>query len=152
MDEGLVGRLDLLGISCICNLVASIKTAKHFGLGPRDVVMTVLTDSMELYQSRRAELDAAEGAYDTHTAWRHLGRYLEAITDDHLRELTHVDRRALHNLKYFTWVEQQQRTVEELEALWDPDFWTRTYAQVHEWDRRIEAFNELAGAEVGVRP
>ncbi|MCP3902540.1 MAG: pyridoxal-phosphate dependent enzyme [Planctomycetes bacterium] len=149
VDADLVGSLDLLGISCICNLAASIKTARHFGLGSGDVVMTVLTDSMQLYGSRLEELAASEGPYRPETAWRHLGRYLEAITDDHLRELTHVDRRALHNLKYFTWVEQQQRSVEDLERLWDPGFWTHTYAQVDAWDRLIEAFNECVSAGVG---
>ena len=58
-----------------------------------------------------------------------------------------MDRKALHNLKYFTWVEQQGRTVEELNALWSPSFWTDLQAQLPEWDRQIEAFNE----ETGVR-
>jgi cysteine synthase len=150
--EDLLGAFDLLGISSICNLLASIKTAKHFGLGRHDVVVTILTDSMELYGSRLEELRESAGPYDEPTAWRHLGRYLEAVTTDHMRELTSVDRRALHNLKYFTWVEQQRRSVEDLEMLWDPDFWTRTYAQADEWDRLIEAFNDRVGAAAGVRP
>ena len=78
-------------------------------------------------------------------AARHFARYLEGIGTDHLRELTYHDRKALHNFKYFTWVEQQGRTVEELRALWDPDFWTETFAQVDEWDRLIEEFNERTG-------
>jgi hypothetical protein len=65
-----------------------------------------------------------------------------------MRELTYPDRKALHNLKHFTWVEQQQRSVEELDRLWDPDFWTATFAQVDDWDKQIEAFN----ARVGLRP
>jgi hypothetical protein len=58
-----------------------------------------------------------------------------------LRELTYRERKRLHNLKYFTWVEQQQRSVQELQRLWDPDFWSETYLQVAEWDRLIDAFN-----------
>ncbi len=43
-------------------------------------------------------------------------------------ELNHWDRKRLHNLKYFTWVEQQGKTVEELDAQWDdPDYWTSKY-------------------------
>jgi len=147
VDEAIVGGLDLLGISSICNLLAAIKTARYYEMGRDDVVVTVLTDSMDLYASRLAEMNAAEGPYETNTAWRHLGRYLEAVTTDNLLELTHVERRRLHNLKYFTWVEQQQRTTEELDRLWEPGFWTETYAQVGEWDRLIDAFNErVAGA------
>ncbi|RMH11731.1 MAG: hypothetical protein D6695_08510 [Planctomycetota bacterium] len=62
-----------------------------------------------------------------------------------MRELSYNDRRALHNLKYFTWVEQQQRSVDELDRLWDPDFWVQTFAQVEQWDQAIEAFNDRAG-------
>jgi cysteine synthase len=138
----LIESLDQLGISSACNLVASIKSARYLGLGPEDVVMTVLTDSMELYGSRLEELREAQGEFTLEDAWRHYGRDLEAISTDHLKELTLSDRRALHNLKYFTWVEQQQRSVEELEQLWDPEFWTATYAQVKRWDEQILAFNE----------
>ena len=80
--------------------------------------------------------------FDRVTAARTFGRYLEAIGTDHMRELSYADRKAIHNLKYFTWVEQQQRDVGELNRLWDPDFWTETYSQVDEWDRLIEALNE----------
>jgi cysteine synthase len=152
VGEDVVSSLDLLGISGICNLIAAIRMAKYYELGPEDVVMTVFTDSMDLYRSRLEEMRVSEGPYETHTAWRHLGRYLEAITTDHMRELREVDRRALHNLKYFTWVEQQQRSVEELDRLWDPAFWAETYAQVEAWDRLIEAFNERVSLVAGARP
>ncbi|MGD8396608.1 MAG: pyridoxal-phosphate dependent enzyme [Candidatus Eiseniibacteriota bacterium] len=138
-------RLPLLGISSICNLVAAIKTARHHELGPRDWVITPLTDSMELYGSRLREERERHGPYTRELAARHFGRDLEAVTTDHVMELRHEDRRRLHNLKYFTWVEQQGRTVEELDALWDPDFWPETYAQVEAWDRLIRDFNTRTG-------
>ncbi len=141
-----IDQLPLLGVSGICNLVAAIKTAKHYELGSRDVIFTPLTDSVELYKSRLTELHSAHGPYSDLDAARHFGRYIEGIGPDHLRELGYHDRKQLHNLKYFTWVEQQQRTVDDLNRLWDPEFWTETFAQVDEWDRRIEQFNGLAGA------
>ncbi len=141
IESALVEQLPTLGISSICNLVASIKTAKLFDMNGRDVVFTCLTDSMELYGSRMEEKRAAHGSYDEMLAARHFGRYLEAIETDHTRELTYADRRRIHNLKYFTWVEQQQRDVDDLRRLWDPDFWSETFAQVDEWDRMIEQFN-----------
>jgi cysteine synthase len=141
VDGALVDQLDLLGISSICNLVSAIKVARHFEMTGHDILFTPLTDSMQLYGSRVDEQRQKYGAYEAQHAARHFGRWLEGIGTDHMRELGYHDRKALHNLKYFTWVEQQQRSVGELDHMWDPDFWTETFAQVEEWDRRIEAFN-----------
>ena len=44
MAQDLVSRLGALGFSSICNVLAAIKMAKHFDLGPNDVVATVATD------------------------------------------------------------------------------------------------------------
>jgi hypothetical protein len=142
---GLVEQLPLLGISSICNLVAAIKAAKYYELGPRDVLFTPLTDSMELYQSRVAEQRQQHGPYSSTAAGRYFARYLEGIGIDHLRELSYTDRKTLHNFKYFTWVEQQQRDAEELRMMWQPEFWEQTWAQVDEWDRLIGEFNERVG-------
>jgi cysteine synthase len=138
-------RLDWIGISCICNLVAAIKTAKYYDLDGRDVLFIPLTDSMELYGSRLREQAAQHGPFTREAAVATAARHLDAIADDHLRELSYQDRKALHNFKYFTWVEQQQRAIEDLRRLWDPDFWTETFAQVDEWDRLIAAFNARVG-------
>jgi hypothetical protein len=100
---------------------------------------------MDLYQSRIQDLRHTEGAYSAAGAARHFARYLEAIGTDHMRELAYTDRKALHHLKYFTWVEQQRKEARDLDRLWDPDFWIATYAQVEEWDRQIAAFNARVG-------
>ena len=141
VPQDVVTQLPLLGISGICNLVAAIKTAKMFDMNGRDVIFTVLTDSMDMYASRLGERRAADGPYEPQHAARHFGRYVDAIATDHMRELSYADRKALHNLKYFTWVEQQGRTVDDLNRLWDTDFWTQTWARADDWDRQIEAFN-----------
>jgi len=140
--EAVVDQLDLLGISSICNLVSAIKTAQHFELNHNDVLILPMTDSMQMYGSRLAEQQEAHGDYVATTAARHFGRHLEGIGTDNMRELTYTDRKAIHNLKYFTWVEQQERSVKDLNRLWDPEFWTETFAQVEQWDQRIAAFNE----------
>jgi len=145
MTEELVKDLPLLGISSICNLVAAIQTAKYYELGPRDWLITPLTDSTELYQSRIVEQRNLHGPYDADRAARHFGRYLQGIGTDNMRELTYPERKAIHNLKYFTWAEQQGRTVEELRELWDPDFWVAVHAEAESWDRQITAFNERTG-------
>lgn len=141
------GLLGLVGISGICNLVACIQTAKHFEMDSRDVIFTPLTDSMELYASRVREMAEKHGAYDEGKASAHFAQYLHGTQPDYYRELSLFDRRALHNFKYFTWVEQQGRSSDELRRLWDEDFWKETFAQeqVDEWDRMIAEFNEQTG-------
>jgi len=145
VSTAIVEQLPLLGISSICNLVSAIKTARHFEMNARDVIFMPLTDAMELYASRMDELRQERGDYTELQAAADFARYLQGIGVDHMRELTYPDRKQLHNLKYFTWVEQQQRTVEELNALWDPDFWSQTFAQAEQWDALIGAFNQQTG-------
>ncbi|MCP5489427.1 MAG: pyridoxal-phosphate dependent enzyme [Verrucomicrobia bacterium] len=145
-----LGKLDLPGISCICNLIACIKTAKYYDLTAEDVLFMPMTDSMELYSSRLAEMTEAEGAYTREHAIAHKARYLDGVGIDYFRELSFSDRKALHQFKYFTWVEQQGKDVEELRELWQEDFWLDVFStdRIAEWDRRIEAFNAAAGVSL----
>jgi cysteine synthase len=146
VPEQVVSQLDLLGFSGIANLIASIKFAKYFQLGARDVVLTVLTDSMDLYGSRLREMTAKGGEYREIDAAAHFSRYLQGISTDCIQELSYADRRRIHNLKYFTWVEQQGRTVDEIQAQWhDPDYWTDIQKQAADIDAMIVEFNARAG-------
>ncbi len=145
VPAGVVGQLPLIGISSICNLVTAIKTARYFEFDSRDAIFTPLTDSMELYGSRIEELRQARGPYTEAAAGGHFSRYIEGIGIDNMRELSYYDRKALHNLKYYTWVEQQQRSVEELNRLWSQDFWAEVFDQIDDWDRLIVEFNQRVG-------
>jgi cysteine synthase len=145
LPDELIQQLPLLGISGICNLVAAIKAAKYYDMGGRDVIFTCLTDSAGLYASRLHELSEQQGKYSAERAAYDQARYLDGIATDHVRELTYHDRKALHNFKYFTWVEQQGHTSDELRELWQPEFWERTFAQVDAWDEQIQSFNERTG-------
>jgi cysteine synthase A len=145
VPEGTVAQLPLLGFSSICNLLAAIKTARYFELGADDVLLTCFTDSSDLYRTRLVELTAERGPYDDRHAEIDFERWLLGCTTDHLKELTYAERKAIHNLKYFTWVEQQGKTVEDLNALWRPAFWRDLQAQLPEWDAAIAAFNHDTG-------
>jgi len=137
-----IKQLPLLGISGICNLLAAIKTAKHFELDERDVIFTVFTDSMHLYQSRLAELRTEHGAYVAKTAIADFAGPLAHQSTDAFKELTYPERKAIHNLKYYTWVEQQGKSVEELNAQWSADYWPALFeGEVEHFDRLITAFN-----------
>jgi len=147
VPEALVGQLDLLGFSGISNVLSAVKMAKYYEMGENDIVLTVLTDSMELYGSRLGEMHKEFGEYSELDAAAHYARFLQGVSTEDMIELTYPERRRVHNLKYFTWVEQQGKTYEEIQAQWyDTDYWTRVQRLIPEIDALIEAFN----AEVGL--
>ncbi|MEJ2753086.1 MAG: pyridoxal-5-phosphate-dependent protein subunit beta, partial [Chloroflexota bacterium] len=141
-----VEKLPLLGISSVANMLSSIKMAKYYELGPQDIILTVATDSMEMYESRLGELNEEEGAFTELDAAASYAQYLQGTTIDHVKELSYYDRKRIHNLKYYTWVEQQGRSFEEIQAQWyDPDYWTNIHGHVDEMDELIVDFNERTG-------
>ncbi|MEZ0396770.1 MAG: pyridoxal-phosphate dependent enzyme [Anaerolineales bacterium] len=147
VPEALVSNLDLLGFSGISNVLSAIKAAKYYEMGEDDILVTVLTDSMELYQSRLKEMHAEYGEYTERDAAADYARWILQQSTDNLLELRYADRRRVHNLKYFTWVEQQGKTYEEILRMWNErDYWTAVQQQADEIDALIEAFN----AEVGL--
>ncbi|MDD5209580.1 MAG: pyridoxal-phosphate dependent enzyme [Elusimicrobiales bacterium] len=142
VKKEVAANLSLLGFSGISNLLSAIKTAKYYEMGKDDVIVTVFTDSMDLYGSRLKELDEQLGKYTRENALVDFERRLLGESVNYMKELTYTDGKAVHNLKYFTWVEQQGRTSDELRQLWDPSFWDETFGMVSEYDRLIEAFNK----------
>jgi hypothetical protein len=122
--------------------------AKYYELSEDDFVFTVFTDSMELYGSRLEEMAEVRGPYDAVQAAVDCHAHLWGIKDDGLIELTYPERQRVHNLKYYTWVEQQGRTLEELQAQWyDYDaYWGKLRRQAGAIDRLIEDFNRESGA------
>jgi len=143
VSADLIAQLPLMGISSIGNMISAIKTARFYDMDERDVLFLPLTDSAELYGSRLVELTAEHGDYTREDALGHHERWLAGVTPDYVRELNYQDRKQLHNFKYFTWVEQQQRDVDDLRRLWDRDFWPEMFAEAEGWDARIREFNEL---------
>jgi cysteine synthase len=146
VDKFLVKSLDLLGISGIGNMVAAIKFAKYSEFTEKDVVVSIATDSMQLYGSRLGELEQERGAYSEAQAQRDL-ELIGSITMDHTKELSYYDRKAIHNLKYYTWIEQQGRSIQELDAQWhDHDnYWYSMFDQVEAIDELITDFNDRTG-------
>jgi cysteine synthase len=142
-----VAQLGDLGLSSICNVIASIKLAKHLGLGPQDAVLTVATDSADLYDSERvANLSRYGGSdFDDADAARIFGEHLLGVADEHLIELTEVDRNRIFNLGYYTWVEQQGVSLDEFEARRDQRYWRELRDLLPVWDAMIEEFNGRTG-------
>jgi cysteine synthase len=146
VPEKIVENLDLFGFSGISNVLSAIKMAKYYELGEHDIILTILTDSMELYASRLQEMHQEFGEYSDINAAADFSRYLSGESTDNMLELSYVDRKRIHNLKYFTWVEQQGKTYQEIQSQWyDPNYWTEVQKQIPEIDAMIEEFNAEAG-------
>jgi len=139
LDEGTVGQLATsFGISAVCNLLGAIKAAKHFGLGRRDAIVTVATDGPDRYRSVMDDLNARYPLTPAEAEAR-ITRILHHQKTDWMKDGTPENRRQWHNLKYYTWVEQQGKTVEELNAQLDPEWWLAEQAKVADLDRQIAA-------------
>jgi cysteine synthase len=151
IDTQIISDLPLLGISSICNVLAAIKTARYYEFDEDDIIFTSFTDGVDLYATRLDELNASRGPYTVRNAAGDFERYLMGASTDHLRELRYVDRKAIHNQKYFTWVEQQGKTVEQLDALWSPAFWADLATHIPRWDEEIDAFNRDTGVLNDIR-
>lgn len=146
IDPFIVKHLGLLGISSIANLMGAIKMAKYYEMNEDDCVFTVATDSMEMYRSRLREENEKHGNFDALNAAIAYEADLLKLTIDYMIELTHYDKKRIHNLKYFTWVEQQGKTVEELNDQWfNDDYWKSQYADIDAWDEKIMQFNQKTG-------
>ena len=147
LDDELIEKLSWLGISGIANVLCCIKMAKYYEFTADDVVCTVLTDSAVMYQSRIDELNEMYGAYDGKAAAIDHNLHMLGLKTDNLLELTYAERKRVHNLKYYTWVEQQGRTVEDLNAQWydTKGTWDAVHEQAAELDELIDAFNEATG-------
>lgn len=146
VPEETVAQLDLLGFSGVANVLSCIKAAKYYEMDENDAMLTILTDSMELYRSRMHEMNQEFGEYSERDAAAGFARYLQGESTDNLLELRYTDRRRVHNLKYYTWVEQQGKTYQEIQAQWyDPNYWTNVQKQADEIDELIVEFNREVG-------
>ncbi len=146
INAELIEQLPLLGISGIGNLLSAIKTAKYYEMTEDDVIITITTDSAEMYQSRLAEQNQHKGAYSELQAAIDFEGSIMGETVDYMKELNYNDRKAIHNLKYYTWVEQQEKDVEDLNQLWyDRKIWNKLFHQVDKWDDLIVDFNKKTG-------
>jgi len=150
IDEATLEALSHMGLSSIGNVLAAIKTAKHQGLGSKDVIMTVATDGASMYGTEKDKIrrERFEGRFDTINAAESFARFMTGQATDHLLEMGHRDRERLFNLGYFTWVEQQDVELEDFVARREQSYWTGLTPLVDAWDEQIGAFNAQTGVTV----
>lgn len=146
VPESLINKLDIHGISSVSNLASAIKFAKYYELDEHDVVMTISTDSMELYASRLEELSEEYSEFTEKDATSVYARHLMGLNIDNMEELTYYGRKRIHNLKYYTWVEQQGKTFEEIQQQWyGDDYWEDIPKCLDPIDALIDEFNGKTG-------
>lgn len=152
VDPELIEKLSYLGISGIANVLCCIKMAKYYEMTEHDVIATVLTDSVDMYGSRIAELEEQYGPYTAAAAELDHNLHMLGLRTDNMEELNYLGRKRVHNLKYYTWVEQQGRTVEDLNDLWynDDKTWQGVHNQADRLDELINEFNEASGTLKGM--
>lgn len=144
-----VDKLSYMGISSISNMLSSIKLAKYNEFNENDIIFTIFTDSKEMYNSRLEELTTERGEYSIEEANIDWQGSVQRQGTDNIKELSYYDKKAIHNLKYFTWIEQQGKEVEELNAQWyDEEYWPERFNTVPEWDKLIEEFNSKTGVTI----
>ncbi|HNX43719.1 MAG TPA: pyridoxal-phosphate dependent enzyme [Bacteroidales bacterium] len=143
VDAEFTAKLWMIGISGIANILSAIKTAKYFGMTSDDILLTIATDSSEMYRSRLKELNDERGNYSVMQAAKDHEKCMIGASVGYMKELSYNDRKAIHNLKYFTWVEQQGKDVDDLRQLWDDrQIWPQLFSQPARWDELIHEFNE----------
>ncbi len=147
-----------MGYSSICNTLAAIAAARHWELGPDDVIVSVATDGSELYNSEREKVMSTHfaGGFDEASAQRVWTEHLDSLStltptngiaeNLHLRELDDVERNRIFNLGYFTWVEQQGIDIPGFEIRRDQKWWNQLRPLTDRWDQMILEFNEATGA------
>jgi cysteine synthase len=146
VPQEIIDQLELIGISGVGNILGAIKTAKYYEMDEHDVIVTVLTDSAAMYESRKREMHELRGSYTEKDATVAFHACMLGQGIEHTLELSYYDKLRIHNLKYYTWVEQQGKTYEQLNAQWyDRDYWTNIQQLTPQIDELIEQFNEKVG-------
>ena len=151
VPDDVIEALGSFGLSSICNVLAAIRIARHEGLGPDDLLVTVATDGAAMYATERDKVERRDfgGAFDETAAAETFAAHVLGGGADRVLPLGDAERRRIFNLGYFTWVEQQGVTFDEFVARRRQEHWTGLRALVPAWDELIRAFNERSGADPG---
>jgi cysteine synthase len=151
VDPALASGLTHMGYSSICNLLAAITTAKKWGLGPDDVIVSVATDGSEMYNSEREKVMSTHfaGGFDDAEAAEVFDTHLGAVATTHALEMDEAQTDRVFNLGYFTWVEQLGVDIPDFERRRDQSFWNGLRPLIDTWDEMIVDFNSATGAGRG---
>lgn len=135
---GLLRAFDgLFGISGLCNILGSIRMARHLNLGPKDNVVTIATDGFDRYPSVLADLAKRTPM----TAEKALHESFEAIfrggsSADILDVRPRQEKERLFRYKQETW-SRFGYSDSYLESMKSQAFWEVEAARVSEFDSAL---------------
>jgi cysteine synthase len=133
----------LFGISSICNILGSIRLARHLHLGPEDNVVTIATDGFDRYPSVLADLARREAPLED----RKLRSWFEAIfRGGDAQEILDVrpreQKERLFRYKEETWT-RFHYSCAYLEKMKSQTFWDAEAAKISEIDSALNRAREL---------
>ena len=150
-----------VGISSTCTVFAESEVISQLAMGTNkcDIIHGIhksvagRVSGLCHHNGLRAAVEMTSGVAQNHANQKAHQQQLDhnlhmlGLKTDNLMELTYTDRKRIHNLKYYTWVEQQARDVKDLNALWydTKGTWDAVHAQAAELDELINEFNEATG-------
>jgi hypothetical protein len=82
-------------------------------------------------------LNQTAGKMTKDEAKRRLDIFRKSPLDEWAQEGTNFHRQRWHNQKYYTWVEQQGKGVDELRALAHPEFWLKEQTKTPHIDKQL---------------
>ena len=157
MHPARLAILDLLreGEACVCHMEATFKfrqayisqqlmVLKEAGLVEvrRDglniyyrVIRPEIFGVMDAMRETYGEVDRTEGVARVRSLFH-------GLRTDWIFDGTPDNRERWHNLKYYTWVEQQGKTVEELEAQRCDEWWEAEQTRVGEIDAKLREYRQ----------
>ncbi len=149
VKQDIIDKLNWAGVSGAANIIMAIKMAKYYEYTEDDCILTVLTDSATFYQSRLAEMKEERGGREYNSTDAAVDHAVSALSNDidFVEELTYATKKRVHNLKYYTWIEQQMYDVDDLNAQWyDYDnYWGKLHKMAPELDDLVDKFNARTG-------
>lgn len=136
-EEDVDTMADIFGISGVANIVGAIKMAKYYKMSDKDNIVTIATDNINRYHSVMDNMSKTYGELTRDEAKHRFESYAIGAKTDWIFEGTMDNRLRWHNLKYYTWVEQQGRSVEELNKTMSQDFWKAESGKIEEIDKLL---------------
>ncbi len=144
LTTSLVSRLPEFGFSSIANILASIKLAKFMNLGKDEAIITVATDGADLYLSELEKTkNNYEGVFDKNSCSNIFKKYIKDIDIDNMVKLSENEKERIFNLGYYTWVEQQNISLEHFEMRKNQKFWDKQLDYFVSIDKEIDEFNNM---------
>jgi hypothetical protein len=133
----------LFGISSICNIIASIRMARHLHLGPEDNVVTIATDGFDRYPSVLADLARREALLeDTKLRGWFAAIFRGADPQEILDVRPREQKERLFRYKEETWTRFHYSRA-YLEQMKSQAFWDAEAAKIAEIDSALFRAREL---------